>query len=159
MSQALRKITGACAKANAVVIFINQIRMKIGVFYGSPETTSGGQALKFFSSVRLDVRKREPIKANDSVIGNETSVRVVKNKCAPPLKEARFELLFGRGINRLGEIVDAAVDLGVVQKSGSWFTYGDEKIGQGRNNAISHLRENDGVLNEVEKKVLEIIYG
>ncbi|MAI04026.1 MAG: recombinase RecA [Gammaproteobacteria bacterium] len=155
MSQALRKITGNIQKSNTMVIFINQIRMKIGVMFGSPETTTGGNALKFYSSVRLDIRRVGAIKDGDEVIGNETRVKVVKNKVAPPFKVVDFQILYGKGINRIGEIIEYAVKKEVVEKSGSWYSYKGEKIGQGLNKATEFLRENSKILNEIEKASLE----
>jgi recombination protein RecA len=145
MSQALRKLTATIKQNNTLVIFINQIRMKIGVMFGNPETTTGGNALKFYASVRLDVRKAGVIKKGDEVVGNETKVKVVKNKVAPPFKVGQFDLLFGEGINLVGEILDMCVDRGLVSKSGAWYAYNGEKIGQGRENACSWLRENKAV--------------
>jgi len=155
MSQALRKLAGTIAKTNCVVIFINQLRMKIGVMYGNPETTTGGNALKFYSSVRLDVRKVESIKEGGNVIGNKTRVKVVKNKVAPPFREAYFEILYGQGISKWGELVDLAVQMDIVQKSGSWFSMGDERIGQGANSVKEYLMNNPDVAAEVEAKVRE----
>ena len=155
MSQALRKITGNIQKSNTMVIFINQIRMKIGVMFGSPETTTGGNALKFYSSVRLDIRRVGAIKDGDEVIGNETRVKVVKNKVAPPFKVVDFQILYGKGINRIGEIIEYAVKNEVVEKSGSWYSYKGEKIGQGLNKATEFLRENSKLLDEIEKASLE----
>ena len=142
MSQALRKLAGSIAKTNCLVIFINQIRDKIGVIYGSSETTTGGRALKFFSSVRLDIRRTESLKVNGEVVGNHTRVKVVKNKVAPPFREAEFDIMYGEGISRLGELVDLGVRYDLVQKSGSWFSIGEERIGQGRDNAKNYLRDN-----------------
>ena len=155
MSQALRKITGNIQKSNTMVIFINQIRMKIGVMFGNPETTSGGNALKFYSSVRLDIRRVGAIKDADEIIGNETRVKVVKNKVAPPFKVVDFQILYGKGINRIGEVIEYAVKKDVVEKSGSWYSYKGEKIGQGLNKATEFLRENIKILNEIEKASLE----
>ena len=155
MSQALRKLAGTIAKTNCVVIFINQLRMKIGVMYGNPETTTGGNALKFYSSVRLDVRRIESIKEGNNVIGNKTRVKVVKNKVAPPFREAVFEILYGKGISKWGELVDLAVQLDIIQKSGSWFSMGDERIGQGRDNARKYLMENPEVADRIEAQVRE----
>ncbi len=155
MSQALRKLAGTIAKTNCVVIFINQLRMKIGVMYGNPETTTGGNALKFYSSVRLDVRKVETIKEGGNVIGNKTRVKVVKNKVAPPFREAYFEILYGQGISKWGELVDLAVQMDIVQKSGSWFSMGDERIGQGANSVKEYLMVNPEIAAEVEAKVRE----
>ena len=155
MSQALRKITGNIQKSNTMVIFINQIRMKIGVMFGNPETTTGGNALKFYSSVRLDIRRVGAIKDGDEIVGNETRVKVVKNKVAPPFKVVDFQILYGKGINRIGEIIEYAVKKDVVEKSGSWYSYKGEKIGQGLNKATEFLRENSILLDEIEKASLE----
>ena len=155
MSQALRKLAGTIAKTNCVVIFINQLRMKIGVMYGNPETTTGGNALKFYSSVRLDVRRVEAIKEGGNVIGNKTRVKVVKNKVAPPFREAMFEIMYGQGISKWGELVDLAVQMDIVQKSGSWFSMGDERIGQGANSVKEYLINNPEIAAEVEAKVRE----
>jgi len=155
MSQALRKITGNIQKSNTMVIFINQIRMKIGVMFGNPETTTGGNALKFYSSVRLDIRRVGAIKDGDEIIGNETRVKVVKNKVAPPFKVVDFQILYGKGINRIGEIIEYAVKKEIVEKSGSWYSYKGEKIGQGLNKATDFLKENSKILNEIEKASLE----
>ena len=153
MSQALRKLAGTIAKTNCVVIFINQLRMKIGVMYGNPETTTGGNALKFYSSVRLDVRRVESIKEGGNVIGNKTRVKVVKNKVAPPFREAYFDIMYGEGISKWGELVDLAVQMDIVQKSGSWFSMGDERIGQGKDSVKNFLLANPEVAEEVEAKV------
>lgn len=153
MSQALRKLTAVISKSNCIVIFINQLREKVGVMFGNPETTTGGRALKFYSSVRLDVRRIETLKKGTDVVGNRTRVKVVKNKVAPPFKEAEFDIMFGEGISREGDILDLAVANDVVQKSGAWFAYLGEKIGQGRENAKSYLKENPDVLNEIEQQV------
>ena len=155
MSQALRKITGNIQKSNTMVIFINQIRMKIGVMFGNPETTTGGNALKFYSSVRLDIRRVGAIKDGDEIVGNETRVKVVKNKVAPPFKVVDFQILYGKGINKIGEIIEYAVKKDVVEKSGSWYSYKGEKIGQGLNKATEFLRENSKLLDEIEKASLE----
>jgi len=155
MSQALRKLAGTIAKTNCVVIFINQLRMKIGVMYGNPETTTGGNALKFYSSVRLDVRRVESIKEGGNVIGNKTRVKVVKNKVAPPFREAIFDIMYGQGISKWGELVDLAVQMDIVQKSGSWFSMGDERIGQGVNSVKEYLIANPDIAEEVEAKVRE----
>ncbi len=155
MSQALRKLAGTIAKTNCVVIFINQLRMKIGVMYGNPETTTGGNALKFYSSVRLDVRRTESIKEGGNVIGNKTRVKVVKNKVAPPFREAYFDIMYGQGISKWGELVDLAVEMDIVQKSGSWFSMGDERIGQGKDSVKTYLQSNPDVAEEVEAKVRE----
>ena len=158
MSQALRKLAGTIAKTNCVVIFINQLRMKIGVMYGNPETTTGGNALKFYSSVRLDVRRIESIKEGNNVIGNKTRVKVVKNKVAPPFREAVFEILYGKGISKWGELVDLAVQLDVIQKSGSWFSMGDERIGQGANSVKDYLIANPDIAEKVEAEVRENLW-
>ena len=155
MSQALRKLAGTIAKTNCVVIFINQLRMKIGVMYGNPETTTGGNALKFYSSVRLDVRRVESIKEGSNVVGNKTRVKVVKNKVAPPFREAHFEILYGQGISKWGELVDLAVQMDIVQKSGSWFSMGDERIGQGANSVKEYLMANPDIAEKVEAQVRE----
>jgi recombination protein RecA len=157
MSQALRKITGNVKRSNTLVIFINQIRYKIGVMFGSPETTSGGNALKFYASVRLDIRRIGTVKEGDEVVGNETRVKVVKNKCAPPFKQAEFQIIYNRGINRLGEVLDRGSDLGILEKSGSWYSLEGEKIGQGKANAAEFLQENPKVAEKVEKQILETL--
>jgi len=153
MSQALRKLTASIQKTNTMVIFINQIRMKIGVMFGNPETTTGGNALKFYASVRLDIRRIGSIKKGDEVIGNETRVKVVKNKVAPPFKTAEFDILYGAGISREGEIIDMGVEARIVEKSGAWYAYQGEKIGQGKDNAREFLRENEALAREIENKV------
>ncbi len=153
MSQAMRKLTGSISRSNCMVIFINQIRMKIGVMFGSPETTTGGNALKFYSSVRLDIRRIGALKDRDEVVGNATRVKVVKNKVAPPFKQVEFDIMYGEGISKMGELLDLGVKAGVVEKSGSWFSYGDERIGQGRENAKSFLKENSGIAVEIEDKI------
>ena len=153
MSQAMRKLTASIGKSNCMVIFINQIRMKIGVMFGSPETTTGGNALKFYASVRLDIRRIGAIKDRDEVVGNSTRVKVVKNKVAPPFKEVEFDIMYGEGISKTGELVDLGVKAGVVEKSGSWYSYGDERIGQGRENAKLFLRSNPGVAAEIEARI------
>ncbi|HTF86169.1 MAG TPA: recombinase RecA [Cellvibrio sp.] len=153
MSQALRKITGNIKNANCLVIFINQIRMKIGVMFGNPETTTGGNALKFYASVRLDIRRIGAVKEGEEVIGSETRVKVVKNKVAPPFKQAEFQILYGSGINRMGEIVDYGVKLGMVDKAGAWYSYQGNKIGQGKNNVMKFLQENPELAKELEQKV------
>ena len=155
MSQALRKLAGTIAKTNCVVIFINQLRMKIGVMYGNPETTTGGNALKIYSSVRLDVRRTEALKEGGNVIGNRTRVKVVKNKVAPPFREAYFDIMYGQGISKWGELVDLAVEMDIVQKSGSWFSMGDERIGQGKDSVKTFLQANPDIAEEVEAKVRE----
>ncbi len=156
MSQALRKLTSVISKSNCVAIFINQIREKIGVMYGNPETTPGGRALKFYSSVRVEVRRGEPLKDGAEIIGNRTKCKVVKNKVAPPFKTAEFDILYGEGVSKMGEIVDTAVEFDVIKKSGSWFSYDDMKIGQGRDKVKQYLLENPTVCDEIEKKVREI---
>ena len=155
MSQALRKLAGTINKTNCVVIFINQLRMKIGVMYGNPETTTGGNALKFYASVRLDVRRTEAIKEGGNVVGNKTRVKVVKNKVAPPFKEAYFDIMYGQGISKWGELVDMAVQMDIVQKSGSWFSMGDERIGQGSNSVKEYLMNNPEIADKVEAQVRE----
>ena len=153
MSQALRKLTGNIKRSNTMVIFINQIRMKIGVMFGSPETTTGGNALKFYASVRIDIRRIGAIKKGDEIIGNNTRVKIVKNKVAPPFKQAEFEILYGEGISHEGELIELGVELGLVKKAGSWYSYKDEKIGQGKDNVRGFLRENPDIANEIEKAV------
>ena len=153
MSQALRKLTAVVSRTNCIVVFINQLREKIGVMFGNPETTTGGRALKFYSSVRLDVRRIESLKQGGEVIGNRTRIKVVKNKVAPPFKEAEFDIMFGRGISREGDILDLATKYGVVEKSGAWFAYKQEKIGQGRENAKIYLAQNPAIMEEIENKV------
>lgn len=157
MSQALRKLTGITAKSGTVVIFINQLREKVGVVYGNPETTPGGRALKFFSSVRLDVRRSETIKNGAEIIGNKTRVKVVKNKVAPPFKEAEFDILYGEGISKEGNILDAAVNLDIIKKSGAWFSYEGEKLGQGRDNIRKYMKENPEFSEMIEAKVREML--
>jgi recombination protein RecA len=153
MSQALRKLAGNIKRSNAMVIFINQIRMKIGVMFGSPETTSGGNALKFYASVRLDIRRIGAIKKGDEVIGNQTRVKVVKNKVAPPFKLAEFEILYGEGISRLGEIIDIGVDQGIIEKAGSWYSHGKDRIGQGKENVREYLKANPDIANDIETQI------
>ena len=155
MSQALRKITGSVSKSNTMVIFINQIRMKIGVMFGNPETTSGGNALKFYSSVRMDIRRIGAIKDKDEIIGNSTRVKIVKNKVSPPFKVVEFDLMYGKGISKTGELVDLGVKAGIVEKSGAWFAYKGEKIGQGRENAKIYIEQNPNVAEEIEKVIRE----
>lgn len=155
MSQALRKITGKVKQTGTTVIFINQIRMKIGVMFGSPETTTGGNALKFYASVRLDIRRTGSIKKGEDVIGNETKVKVVKNKVAPPFREAEFDIMFGAGVSKMGELLDLGVDLGLVEKSGAWYAYKGEKIGQGKENAKEFLKDHVEIANEIESVVRE----
>ncbi len=153
MSQALRKLTANIKRSNTLVIFINQIRMKIGVMFGSPETTTGGNALKFYASVRMDIRRIGAIKRGDEVIGNETRVKVVKNKMAPPFKEAHFEILYGEGISRLGEVIELGVKQGLIDKAGAWYSYNGERIGQGRENARQFLKENPDIATDIEQKL------
>ena len=153
MSQALRKLTSVISKSNCIVIFINQLREKVGVMFGNPETTTGGRALKFYSSVRMDVRRIESLKQAGEVVGNRTRVKIVKNKVAPPFREAEFDIMFGKGISREGDILDLAADCGIVVKSGAWYAYNGDKIGQGRENAKNYLRENPLVCEEIEAKV------
>lgn len=155
MSQAMRKLTGAISKSNCVAIFINQIREKIGVMYGNPETTPGGRALKFYASVRIEVRKGEVIKSNGEIIGASTRCKVVKNKVAPPFKEATFDMMYGQGISRTGEVLDMAVELDIIKKGGSWFSYKDQKLGQGRDNVKELLKNNPELMEEIEKQILE----
>ena len=157
MSQALRKITGNVKRSNTLVIFINQIRHKIGVMFGSPETTSGGNALKFYSSVRLDIRRIGTVKEGDEAVGNETRVKVVKNKVSPPFKQAEFQIIYNKGINRLGELLDRGSDLGIVEKSGAWYSLEGEKIGQGKANAVEFLEENPKITEKIEKQILETL--
>ena len=153
MSQALRKLAGAINKTNAIIIFINQLREKVGIMFGNPETTPGGRALKFYSSVRMDIRKIENIKQDGEVVGSRTRVKIVKNKVAPPFREAEFDIIYGKGISKEGSLLDLAVDLDIIEKSGSWFSYGGEKIGQGRENAKKYIMEHPKMAEEVEKKV------
>tara|TARA_X000000368_G_scaffold230919_1_gene182381 strand:- start:521 stop:1540 length:1020 start_codon:yes stop_codon:yes gene_type:complete len=157
MSQALRKITGNVKRSDTLVIFINQIRHKIGVMFGSPETTAGGNALKFYSSVRMDIRRIGTVKEGDEAVGNETRVKVVKNKVSPPFKQAEFQILYNKGINRLGEIIDKGVELDIIEKAGAWYSYNGEKIGQGKSKSIEFLEENKKLLNAIEKQVIEAI--
>ena len=157
MSQALRKITGSIKKSNTLVIFINQIRMKIGVMFGSPETTSGGNALKFYSSVRLDIRRIGTVKDGDEVAGNETRVKVVKNKVSPPFRQAEFQILYNKGINRAGEILDIGVERKIVEKAGAWYAYDGEKIGQGKINASQWLKDNPNIAKKIEKQITDSI--
>lgn len=158
MSQALRKLTPVISKSNCVVIFINQLREKVGVMFGNPETTTGGRALKFYSSIRLDVRRTETLKQGGEMVGNHVRVKVVKNKIAPPFKEAEFDIMFGKGISREGDILDLAANLDIINKSGAWYAYGGSKIGQGRENAKTYLSEHPDIMDEVERKV-RIHYG
>jgi recombination protein RecA len=155
MSQALRKLTGSISRSQCLIIFINQIRMKIGVMFGSPETTTGGNALKFYSSVRLDIRRIGAIKDRDEIVGNQTRVKVVKNKMAPPFKTIEFDIMYGEGISKMGELVDLGVKAGLVEKSGSWFSYGDQRIGQGRENAKTFLLENPDLSDQLQREILE----
>ena len=159
MSQALRKITGSINKSNTCVIFINQLREKVGVVYGNPEVTTGGRALKFYSSMRLDVRKSETIKTGDNIMGNRTKVKVVKNKVAPPFKQAEFDIMYGEGISKEGDILDSAVDAKLLEKAGSWYSYKGERIGQGRENIKLYLKEHPEVVEELESKLLDIMKG
>ena len=153
MSQAMRKLTGSISRSNCMVIFINQIRMKIGVMFGSPETTTGGNALKFYASVRLDIRRIGALKDREEVIGNSTRVKVVKNKVSPPFKQVEFDIMYGEGISKVGEIIDLGVKFDIIEKSGAWFSYGDERIGQGRENAKKFLIDNQVIANEIEEKI------
>ena len=155
MSQALRKLTASISKSHTIVVFVNQIRMKIGIMFGNPETTTGGNALKFYASVRLDVRRMAAIKQGQDVIGSRTKVRVVKNKVAPPFREVEFDLIHGEGISREGDVLDVAVEKNIVEKSGTWYAYQGERIGQGRENSKQFLKENAKVLEQMEKEVLE----
>ena len=153
MSQALRKLTSSISKTNTMVVFINQLRMKIGVMFGSPETTTGGNALKFYSSVRLDIRRIGAIKDKDNIIGNQTRVKVVKNKMAPPFKQVEFDIMYGEGISKIGEIIDLGVQADIIDKSGAWYSYKDEKIGQGRENTKKFLKDNPALLEEIETRI------
>jgi recombination protein RecA len=155
MSQALRKMTGALNNSKTTAIFINQLREKIGVMFGSPETTTGGRALKFYSSVRLDVRRIETLKDGTDMVGNRTRVKVVKNKVAPPFKQAEFDIMYGKGISREGGLIDVGVEAGLVRKAGAWFTYEGDQLGQGKENARNFLRDNPDLANELEKRILE----
>src|SRR6201991_501365 len=155
MSQALRKLTGGLSQTGTTMIFINQLREKVGVFFGSPETTSGGKALKFYASVRLDIRRIETLKDGTDAVGNRTRVKVVKNKMAPPFKQAEFDILYGIGISREGSLVDVGVEQGIVRKSGAWYTYEGDQLGQGKENARKFMRENPDVATEIEKKIKE----
>ncbi len=155
MSQALRKLTGTIKRTNSMVIFINQIRMKIGVMFGSPETTTGGNALKFYASMRLDIRRIGSIKKGDDIVGNETRVKVVKNKVSPPFREAIFDIMYGEGISRQGEIIDLGVECDIVEKSGAWYSYNGERVGQGKDNAREFLKENPEIAKEIEAKIRE----
>ena len=158
MSQALRKLTGIISKSRTATVFINQIREKVGVMFGNPETTTGGRALKFYSSIRLDVRRIEALKQGGEMVGNRTRIKVVKNKVAPPFREAEFDIMFGKGISKEGDVLDLAASVGIVQKSGAWFAYGGDKIGQGRENAKAYLREHPEIMDEIEHKV-RVAYG
>ncbi|WP_199507713.1 MULTISPECIES: recombinase RecA [unclassified Psychrobacter] len=153
MSQALRKITGNAKRSNCMVVFINQIRMKIGVMFGSPETTTGGNALKFYASVRMDIRRIGAVKNGDEIIGNQTRVKVIKNKMAPPFRQAEFEITYGAGTNHLAEVIDLGVEVGAINKAGAWYSYGDEKIGQGKANSAQYLKENPEIAEEIERKI------
>jgi recombination protein RecA len=153
MSQSLRKLTGSISKSKCLVIFINQLRMKIGVMYGNPETTTGGNALKFYASVRLDIRRTGQIKDRDDIVGNTTRVKVVKNKVAPPFKQVEFDIMYGEGISKTGEILDLGVKAGIVEKSGAWFSYDSVRIGQGRENAKTYLRENPDIAARIERAI------
>jgi len=155
MSQALRKLTGSISRSNTTVIFINQIRMKIGIMFGNPETTSGGNALKFYASVRLDIRRIGSIKERDEVVGNQTRVKVVKNKLAPPFKQVEFDIMYGEGISKTGELIDLGVKAGIVEKSGAWFSYDSQRLGQGRENAKQFLKDNPGIATAIEKAIRE----
>ncbi len=157
MSQAMRKLTAAISKSNTCVVFINQIREKIGVMFGSPETTTGGRALKFYASVRLDIRRVASIKEGENVIGSRTKVKVVKNKVAPPFKEAEFDIIYGQGISKIGDLIDLAVDLKIMDKSGTWFSFGEERLGQGRENVRRYLEQNPTLLSVIDKKVREAL--
>ena len=155
MSQALRKLTGSISKSNCMIIFINQIRMKIGVMFGSPETTTGGNALKFYSSVRVDIRRIGAIKEREQIIGNQTRVKIVKNKVAPPFKTIEFDIMYGKGISKKGEIIDLGVEAGIVEKSGTWYSYEGERMGQGRENAKVFLEDNPDISNQIELAIRE----
>jgi recombination protein RecA len=159
MSQAMRKLTASIAKSLTTLIFINQIRMKIGVMFGNPETTTGGNALKFYSSMRLDIRRIEAIKEHQTLIGGRARVKVVKNKVAPPFRQAEFDIYFNEGISRTGEIVDLGVQNNIIEKSGAWYSYDNKRIGQGRENTKKHLKENPDVLNEIQEKIMEAVFG
>ena len=157
MSQALRKLTGTIAKTKTTCIFINQLREKIGVMFGNPETTTGGNALKFYASVRLDIRKAQAVKDGDTILGNQVKVKVVKNKVAPPFRKAEFEIMFGEGISKVGEIVDLSTEYEIIKKSGSWFSYGDTKLGQGRDAVKETLKDNPELCEELEAKIMQAI--
>ncbi len=156
MSQALRKLTGAVNKSRTAIVFINQLREKIGVMFGNPETTAGGRALKYYATVRIDIRRSETLKQGSDMVGNRTKAKIVKNKVAPPFKIAEFDIVFGEGISQAGSLVDLGVNLGVIKKSGSWFSYNEEKIGQGRENAKKYLKNNPAIFAEIETKVREL---
>jgi len=153
MSQALRKLTGSVSKSNTMVIFINQIRLKIGVMFGNPETTTGGNALKFYSSIRMEIRRIGAIKDRDEIVGNQTRIKVVKNKLAPPFKMIEFDIMYGEGFSKTGELIDLGVKVGIIEKSGSWFSYGSERIGQGRENAKNYMKENPEVASAIEEAI------
>lgn len=157
MSKALRKLTGSINKANCCCIFINQLREKIGVMFGNPETTTGGNALKFYASVRVDIRRSSQIKEGDEVIGNRTKVKIVKNKVSPPFKRAEFDIMYGKGISKVGEIIDIGVDLNVIKKSGSWFSYGETRLGQGRDSVKGIISDNPELMEELEQKIKEAL--
>jgi recombination protein RecA len=157
MSQALRKLTGTVSKSRTCVVFINQIREKIGVMFGNPETTTGGRALKFYTSVRMDIRRIASIKIGQDVVGNRTRVKVVKNKVAPPFKESEFDIMYGKGISREGDLLDLAINNNIIQKAGTWFSYGDERLGQGRENVKKLIEDSPDLLVEIEKKVKEVL--
>lgn len=159
MSQALRKLTGSISRTQCTVIFINQIRMKIGVMFGNPETTTGGNALKFYASVRLDIRRIGALKDKEEVVGSQTRVKVVKNKVSPPFKQAEFDILYGEGISKTGEIIDLGVNAGIIEKAGSWFSYNSTRIGQGKENARKYLKENPAIADEIEKKIFASVGG
>ena len=159
MSQALRKLSGIINKSNCTMIFINQLRQKIGVIYGNPETTTGGNALKFYASVRIDIRRVETLKSGTEMIGNRTRAKIVKNKVAPPFKTAEFDIMYGKGISRIGDILDIGANLNIITKGGSWYSYNDTKIGQGRDNAKTYLLENPNVANEIEMKIRAKVAG
>src|SRR5699024_2404785 len=156
MSQALRKLTGVISKSNCTVVFINQLREKVGIMFGNPETTTGGRALKFYYSVRLDIRRIEAIKDGDQMIGNRTRVKIVKNKVAPPFKQVEFDIMYGKGISKTGTILDMGVEAKVVKKAGAWYSYGEERLGQGRENSKKFLEDNPKILNEIEEKIYKI---
>ena len=155
MSQALRKLVGTISRSKTMVVFINQVRMKIGVMFGNPETTTGGNALKFYASVRLDIRRTGAVKSADAVVGNRTKVKVVKNKVAPPFKEAEFDILYGRGVSKEGELIDIGTDQGIIEKAGAWYSYGGDRIGQGRENAKTYLRDNPDIATDIEGRIRE----